>query len=129
MKLQYIRAGHEPLIIHRRSSNELIKLKPTGRLIGIFDSVNCSIEEIDLQKNDRIILYTDGISEAVNKNYNPGKRDISELMFGGSMLDKTILNGADLDTKQFSVMMLDELHKWTGEKSFEDDVTFVIIDV
>jgi phosphoserine phosphatase RsbU/P len=64
-ELLYINAGHEsPLLIsHGRLKN---RLDPTGPAVGMLPNMKFKIEEITLDPGDSLLLYTDGITDALN---------------------------------------------------------------
>jgi sigma-B regulation protein RsbU (phosphoserine phosphatase) len=64
-QLLYINAGHEsPLVV----SNGTLKkrLDPTGPAVGMLPNMTFKIEEITLESEDSLVLYTDGITDALN---------------------------------------------------------------
>ncbi len=120
-KLYYANAGHEPLIILRNGSLKIESHKPRGRIIGWMDEIKCEMEEIDIGTGDRIILYTDGITEV----YGAGNE-----MFGENALYEIIRKSSHLDASSFADRLLDELKQWAGKDAhFHDDITLVIIDI
>lgn len=65
--LVYINAGHEaPLLI----SNGTVKtrLLPTGPAVGMFPNMEFKIEWVMLSPGDSLLLYTDGVTDALNSN-------------------------------------------------------------
>jgi phosphoserine phosphatase RsbU/P len=72
--LVYINAGHEaPLLI----SNGMVKtrLLPTGPAVGMFPNMEFKIEWAMLSPGDSLLLYTDGVTDALNKNLKPFSED------------------------------------------------------
>ncbi len=70
---------------------------------------------------DRIILYTDGIIEASSPE--------NEL-WGDERFADFIQKNLDLPPEACADALINELSKWTGQQEiFEDDVTFIIIDI
>ena len=67
--LVYINAGHEaPLLI----SNGIVKtrLDPTGPAVGMLPNMEFKIESVTLSPGDSLILYTDGVTDALNSNHD-----------------------------------------------------------
>ncbi|MBN2161293.1 MAG: SpoIIE family protein phosphatase [Spirochaetes bacterium] len=121
MKLCYTRCGHEPLILFRKKNNDIMEFTPAGRLIGYAPESNCEVAEADLQLGDRIILYTDGITEVYNKD-----REI----FNSDFLKNTIVRCRDLSGAEFAESLTGTLRRWHGlDEDFEDDVTMVVLDI
>lgn len=121
MKLKVGRAGHEPLIIHRRSENRFITVNPYGRLIGLIKIKNIIQEEtIDIKPGDRIIMYTDCITETTSHSGQTFDRD---------GLFTVLEESADMNADSFLDKLLFKLITWNGDDKFEDDLTIVVIDI
>lgn len=69
-RLEYINAGHEPLMIIRDNS-VVRQLQPTGPAIGIASDSRFTLESVALEKGETLIGFTDGITDACSNN---GKR-------------------------------------------------------
>jgi anti-sigma regulatory factor (Ser/Thr protein kinase) len=60
----YVSAGHEPGLLRRAASGQIEELNPTGMLLGVVGDERYAESTVRLCKDDVLILYTDGISEA-----------------------------------------------------------------
>ncbi len=47
---------------------EIIELFSTGKILGVFPNIDYPIKEITLKKDDKILFFTDGLTEAVGAN-------------------------------------------------------------
>ena len=67
-KLQYVNAGHNPPIVLRpgTKSCELFHLRPEAVPIGMFVDAQFAATQFQLKKDDILVAYTDGITEAAN---------------------------------------------------------------
>ncbi len=66
-RFTYTRAGHElPVLIDYRGSVKQLP-KGAGQALGVFDSVILDEQIIDLADNSIMVLYTDGLSDAINR--------------------------------------------------------------
>ena len=68
-RLMYVNAGHNPPIVYRTSSKDrqLERLnREGGPVVGLMPDCSYGQAEITLASSDVVILYTDGISEAMN---------------------------------------------------------------
>ena len=64
-RFNYVNAGHNPPLLIR--NGELIKLDKGGIILGVMKTITPYIsDEIELQEDDVIVLFTDGVSEAMN---------------------------------------------------------------
>lgn len=67
-KLQFANAGHtSPLIMRAGKDYEYLKTRP-GFIMAGMEGIKYQLNEIDLNYGDRILLYTDGVTEASNQN-------------------------------------------------------------
>lgn len=111
-------AGHNPMLIHRAATGKLEKIRPNGIALG-FDKgpvFNRTIREerIQLEPGDRVVLYTDGIVEAMNEN----REEFSE-----EALDQFTLDNAELPSKDFVRQLIKVLEEHKGAAEQHDDIT------
>ena len=65
--LHYVNAGHNPpVVMHRDGSHE--RLTEGGIVLGAFPNQSFATGSVRLQSGDRLVLYTDGVTEAANAN-------------------------------------------------------------
>ena len=71
LELSYVNAGHNPPGILRRCNNEwlVIRLETGGAVIGLLKEFPYQQGSIALKPGDLILLFTDGVSEAMNSAY------------------------------------------------------------
>ena len=91
-----------------------------GLLLGLMPAAPYTQTEGVLHPGDRLLLYTDGLIEASG----PGGE-----CFEQSRLEATLAEGAGLDALRFSDRLFERLQEWHGAGPFDDDVTFVVVDV
>jgi sigma-B regulation protein RsbU (phosphoserine phosphatase) len=64
-QLRYVSAGHNPpFVLHRDGSHE--RLREGGLVLGVFANQSFQSGTVELQSGDRLVLYTDGVTEASN---------------------------------------------------------------
>ncbi len=81
LKAVYCNAGHPAPILLRAKTGELEELGSTGLILGISDAVEYQEVEIQLELDDKLILYTDGITEAINtKKVLFGRKRLKEII-------------------------------------------------
>ena len=121
MKLLHSNAGHSPFIIYKKHSNELITANSRGKIIGLVPIDNCEMREISIEHGDRIILYTDCVTET---------RNAAGEFFGEDRFHHYIREKAHESAAMFIQSLQDYLEEWSSNKGlFEDDLTIIIIDV
>jgi len=121
-KILYSNAGHHPLLIHRRSNDTFIELTTTGAPLGInydFKKHDFIEAEFQLEKGDRIILYTDGIIEEVNED---------EIDFETAIWRNFLREHKSSSIPDLSDALLKTIKLFANKENFEDDITWVIID-
>lgn len=122
--IHYASAGHNPMILHRGSTKQTYYLNPSGFPVGIqlpdpgLFAAKIQTESIRLREDDILVLYTDGITEAMNT-----KREL----FREERFLEGIRNNAHLDISDFIKSINDELKDFTGGAQQNDDITFVSI--
>jgi sigma-B regulation protein RsbU (phosphoserine phosphatase) len=66
-KLSFVSAGHDfPLVV--RKNGEMEELKPTGPAIGVFEDRKFAIGEVQFEREDGLLVYTDGLLDLRNKD-------------------------------------------------------------
>ena len=119
----YSAAGHPPLLLWHRATRTLLELKERGLLLGVRPSEEYSQTQFRLEAGDRILVYTDGLVEAVNARGEA---------FGEAQLSKFISTQQDLPAEQFAERLLDIVLAWpqNGTTPVQaDDITVVVIDI
>ena len=121
--LRYANAGHPPPMMWRRSAMKIIRLARGNIVLGPFPDIVYQNEELILVEEDRLLLYTDGLTEIRNKR---------NQFFGENGVEK-LLETHSSDSVDFTAdHILEHLYKWSGrshEISLDDDLTFIILDV
>ncbi len=118
--LQLSRAGHLPVLLLR--DKEPQRIKPAGLALGLTETEyfknNLEQVTINLKKDDTIVLYTDGITEAKNERLE----DFGEEYFA-NILMSNLNNKAD----EISKKVISEVTVFSKEHSQYDDITLVIL--
>jgi serine phosphatase RsbU (regulator of sigma subunit) len=115
--LQYANAGHNPPIL-RRASGTIELLTKTGPALGLFDELQMSEATITLAPGDAIVLYTDGVTEANNPEYNE--------MYGVNHLT-TGIKTAPRKASELLMHIEVDLNAFTSGMPQQDDVTLFVI--
>jgi serine phosphatase RsbU (regulator of sigma subunit)/anti-sigma regulatory factor (Ser/Thr protein kinase)/TolA-binding protein len=123
-KINYASAGHNPMVLYRQGKKNTYYLNPRGFPVGISlpdpSLFKKSIESdtIQLAEDDILIIYTDGITEAMNN-----KREL----FSEERLQKAIGEFGHLQAQEFVDNLTDEIHSFTEGFEQNDDITLVTI--
>jgi len=120
----YASAGHNPMILYRCESDATYFLKPKGIPVGISTldenlfRKTISVEKLTLRQDDMIVIYTDGITEAMNP---------SREQFGEARLLSAIKKYGHLSAQEFATALDKEIHEFTAGALQNDDITLVVI--
>jgi sigma-B regulation protein RsbU (phosphoserine phosphatase) len=116
-RLTYANAGHNlPFIL--RAGGELEEVVCRGMVLGIMDDMEYDEDETVLAPGDTLILYTDGITEAMNWGSD---------LFGKGRLKEAILKTNSMDAQAIIKAIIDAVKVYTAETPQADDLTIVAI--
>ncbi|MGV7225060.1 MAG: PP2C family protein-serine/threonine phosphatase [Nitrospinales bacterium] len=109
---------HQDVIIYRSAFNKTEHIETGGTWLGITDDIDKHIEDtvVRLDKDDIVLLFTDGITEAENDNGE---------MFCQDRLDNALHKFADLPVSKILEKIMSEVNGFQKEQS--DDMTLVVI--
>jgi sigma-B regulation protein RsbU (phosphoserine phosphatase) len=122
--LRFARAGHNPLIHFEALTGRTRVLSPPGMGLGMdpgdrFDAVLQELE-VPLASGDVFLLFTDGLSEAMNPR--------AEL-FGERRLREVLEQGELLGSDELKERILAEIRGFVGDAAQHDDMTLVVLKV
>ena len=125
--MTFARAGHTPLLYFRADGTRTDVLTPSGLVVGLrvpgaTEKFADLLEEqcVELKKGDVIVLYTDGITEAMNQNSD---------LFGDARLGRIIAEHGHLDAADLRERILREIEAFVGAADQHDDMTMILIKV
>ncbi len=120
--INMIRAGHPPVLHFIKSQNEIVEVNSKGMGIGFNDKglFEKTLEVVDLKvsEGDILVLYTDGISEAMNE---------SKVQFGIDRMKKIIMTNADKNVEEIKTNLNKAIKSFVGLADQTDDITFIIL--
>ncbi len=123
-RLNFASAGHNPMILHRPSRNKTYYLNPRGFPIGIsLPDKNLFRESIQsdtiaLAEDDVVLVYTDGVTEAMNHK---------RRLFGEERFLKLIRESGNKSADEFVQALQEEMNIFTEGSEQNDDITLVAI--
>lgn len=119
MSMEYVNAGHNPPLLIR--NGEIIRLNKGGMILGVMKTIlPYESETINLLKDDIIILFTDGISEAKN---------IMDEEFSDERLEELVLKQGDKNADQILSTIQEDVQKFSYGASQSDDLTLMVVKV
>ncbi|MCP4131071.1 MAG: SpoIIE family protein phosphatase [bacterium] len=117
---RYSNAGHLPPIVYREKDNTFFKLNAKGRPLGWFEDLTFEEKEFQFLAGDRILFYTDGVTECQTPLGNE---------FGKEGLQKFLSQKKNLPPDSFSNNLIQYLKEFSESEKFSDDVCFIIVDI
>ena len=121
LTLDYVNGAHNPPILYNWRSGEMRCLEVGGTLVGMFENMEYEEERVKLSKGDVLVMYTDGITEAMNSSGD---------MFGEERLKELIVQYA----RRFSAIQLlqkiyDEVRIFSEGMPQHDDLTLIVMKI
>jgi len=113
----YVNAGHNPPLLLR--DGKIIKLEKGGIILGVMKTdVPYGSEEVNLKKDDVIVMFTDGISEAMNKNREE---------FSDERLESVALALEDKSAEEILNGIKTEVQNFASGVTQSDDITMLVL--
>jgi sigma-B regulation protein RsbU (phosphoserine phosphatase) len=116
------RAGHDAPLLYKRASQTVTPLKPPGMVVGIdsgnvFDRITGDFP-VPLERDDCLVLYTDGVTEALDTDGNE---------FGIERTIQSVRASADNGAQAIIARLIDDLRNFVGSQPQNDDITLISI--
>lgn len=114
---KYVNAGHNPTLIF--SENKIYELTKGGMMIGVYDlGFNYEQENVNINQNDILLFYTDGITESQNPD---GKE------YGIERVKSIVKNHLNKSPAELGEIILNDIKNFTNNSPLFDDQTLIII--
>lgn len=115
-------AGHLPPYKISGDSNELFKIKRHGITLGAVDNISQDMGDTEVvfefNRNDKLVLYTDGVSEAMDKY----KKE-----YGFERLEMFLNTNANKSPSELLKLLLSDVNNFTKDVEQKDDMSIMII--
>jgi phosphoserine phosphatase RsbU/P len=115
-KLTFTNAGHNAPMLVRRNG-ECIRLEEGGRVIGAFCDSTFTQQEIQIKDGDKLLLFTDGVTEA---------RNAAGDEFGEQRLRQCLQSYVGRNAAELRTLILDEVTAFCAG-NFDDDATLMVL--
>jgi serine phosphatase RsbU (regulator of sigma subunit) len=118
--LQFAGAGHPPAIVIRRGQSPSL-LESTCMILGLFENAVGAESgvETNLQTGDRVVIYTDGLTESFNFEHE---------MLGVDGLREIVAEASNLPLAEMKNQILDRVAAWRHGHA-QDDVSLVLLEI
>jgi len=115
--VSYCNAGHNYPYHYCNNDKKLHSLESGTYPMGISENIGCPIDETTWDDGDMLVLYTDGITEAL---------DCRGEEFGVERLESLIVDNSGMSASELRQHIIKELNSYCGSEIYKDDVTLVV---
>lgn len=116
-EMKYVNAGHNPPIL-LRSDGHVDRLQPTTMVLGVNADAAVEVRQVEIQPGDRLLLFTDGFSEAFNKK---------DEEYGEKRLTESFVRGRTLPLSIVVERLIADVLSFCGPVQPRDDMTLMLI--
>ncbi len=117
-RLVYSSGGHEPALLYHAATDRFSHLESTGMPLGMFAGMSYGSAEVELHAGDILVLFTDGIPEAVNSEGE---------YFGRQRLEKAVRELRDREPDYIIEELRRRLTAFCLPEPFRDDFSIVVV--
>ena len=119
-EFRYARAGHDAPLIIKAPHLPMIPRLGHSQPLGIFPDSPLDTHRIELARDDVLVMFTDGITEAMNER--------NEL-FGAERLRDSALARCHLSAQTMCERLIDDISRYRGSAPQSDDIALVVVRV
>ncbi len=118
-EVEFTNAGHNPpVVMHKDGSCEFLKNRH-GFILAGMENIKYRKDTLKLQNGDKIYLYTDGITEAVN---------VSSELYGEERLLKILNNNITASAEEICALVKTDVDNFAGDAAQFDDITMLCFE-
>ena len=116
--LQYVNAGHCFPFFLRASDTTVTPLAATGLPLGMFEGVGFETGRITINPSDVLVLYTDGVTEAMNRTFEE---------YGEDRFRQLMIQSGKLDAASFLAGVVADVERFVAGEQQSDDLTMMVL--
>jgi phosphoserine phosphatase RsbU/P len=116
-RFTYVNAGHHPPLFYCSAEDRFLPLKPTGMPLGIEIDSLYTQESVQFAPGDFMVLYTDGVLDAMNVN---------NMEFGMEALEQVVYAHRALSAGEIVTGLAKELDAFSASSAPVDDITLLV---
>ncbi len=120
MKITFAKAGHHHPLFWKKSLNDFINIQSTGVGLGMVPDAEFNEARYDIEKGDKILFFTDGIIEQVNKNNRMYSIKRLEYIF------RELINRGE---ENILDNVLKDINEFTHGMAYDDDITLFLLEI
>ncbi len=119
--LVFTSAGHNSVFLYRHAARSFEWLESSGPPLGFIAEPHYADLEVSVAPGDVIVLYSDGITEAVDAQ--------QEEMFGEERLAAAIMRSVEREPEVILASVLQVVERFAGRSNYDDDASIVVLKV
>lgn len=116
-EIVYAQGGHNPPLLIPAGAEPCYE-PPGGQPLGVFDPATFGERKLKLQEGDTLLVYTDGVTEAMN---------LEKLPFGEERLANLFNVRTGFGSREMISLVVDAVHNYVGAAEQSDDITLMAI--
>jgi len=117
-EFQYSNAGHNPPLIRRGHGSFRYLEVPTGLVTGVMDIASYSLGTLRLEPEDALVLYTDGVTEAINGD---------GALYDEDRLVAILAHEGESDAHALVATVRADVRHFVGDAPVADDITILAL--
>ena len=118
-QMKFANAAHNPPVLYDGDSYKFLEQK-SGIMLAAMEGSKYVQHEIQLKKGSRLFIYTDGVTEAQNKD---------GALFGEQLLLGALAKTAALSSKETVMLVNKEVERFAGGADQADDITVLSFEL
>ena len=120
-KFTYVNAGHNPPLLYKKSEQayKYLTLAKTRKPLGIMEEMFFKSDSITFNSGDKIFLYTDGVTEAMDEKKN---------LFGQKALEDALNENISANVNETIEILNAKLANFVGNAEQSDDITMIVLE-
>ncbi len=116
--LRLVNAGHEPILLMTESGVTGCDCEEISYLLGVIDGMNYESYEIRLSEGDKVLLYTDGVTNAEDDSGTP---------YGLDRLSGALAGTKDMDAQGTVACLEKDFSAFVGKNELLEDASFLCL--
>jgi len=120
----YFSGLHQDILIYKKNEDKVIAIPTDGMWLGIMEDIKGFLKNecFTLEPGDTMLVYTDGITEAWDKDSIKNKRNMETDMYSQEKLESLFLKTGMKEPEEIKDIIINSLEDY----SCTDDVTLLI---
>jgi len=119
-EVRFSSAGHTPQLHYRKAYNDIQELRIRCLFLGVDTGTKFKTESLVLENGDKLILFTDGLTETCREN---------DTLFGRQRLKDVILEKPNLSSTEMKDFILKKNEEFREGFNRLDDLCLLVIDI